>query len=565
MEEGSTDASTYPLLSPLSHEALLEHSNSNLGEEDDEGSIEYKLKLTKITPTRLKHLVTQMQYRVAEGRGECLYEVGVANDGSAIGVSEQDYNETLKTLQQMSRILNYSLTVLHKKVISARPRRVCGEMLVCRPSIQTSLTTLRVAFCGAVDAGKSTLISVLVEGEPDDGCGTARQSVFRHKHELQTGRTSCLSVHLLGFSLSGRVIHQHEMTSDIRKQFDSSGMRIVALYDLAGSEKYLSTCTVPALSAWEPDIGCVTIDVVRGVQSMTKEQTRLCVNLGFPWFVVLTKIDLVEPYKVLTVLDEIKEFVRLQGSDFDSFIVERVDQLSSIISHESSSGWSRNIIPIIPTSSVTCERFDILHSLLYRSPLLHNWELARKMPLHVTLTKHSFFPDLGSVYHGLVNQGTIKIRDRVMFGPSKNAEFVHAYVRSLHVQSVPVHETHAGAEVTMILDVEYDCHAKGYIPFRPGMVLAFRAPSAGYSFAAQMIILRSNFRIGAEPIIQCRSIRQCALIQTIDWDTQSAPELSEQALVKLRWLYRPEYIAPGFRMTAILCGVAAVGTVVDTE
>ena len=47
-----------------------------------------------------------------------------------------------------------------------------------------------MAVTGNVDAGKSTLLGVLTHGVLDDGRGVARQKLFRHKHEIETGRTS---------------------------------------------------------------------------------------------------------------------------------------------------------------------------------------------------------------------------------------------------------------------------------------------------------------------------------------------------------------------------------------
>lgn len=47
-----------------------------------------------------------------------------------------------------------------------------------------------MAVTGNVDAGKSTLLGVLTHGVLDDGRGVARQKLFRHKHEVETGRTS---------------------------------------------------------------------------------------------------------------------------------------------------------------------------------------------------------------------------------------------------------------------------------------------------------------------------------------------------------------------------------------
>lgn len=76
-----------------------------------------------------------------------------------------------------------------------------------------ALAELRMAVIGNVDAGKSTMLGVLTRGGLDDGRGKARVNLFRHKHEIESGRTSsvgmevrlfafllvCLSVHRLSF------------------------------------------------------------------------------------------------------------------------------------------------------------------------------------------------------------------------------------------------------------------------------------------------------------------------------------------------------------------------------
>ena len=68
--------------------------------------------------------------------------------------------------------------------------------------------SLRVAVVGNVDAGKSTLLGVLTHGELDNGRGTARQRLFRHKHEMETGRTSSVGNDILGFDSEGRVVNK---------------------------------------------------------------------------------------------------------------------------------------------------------------------------------------------------------------------------------------------------------------------------------------------------------------------------------------------------------------------
>lgn len=58
---------------------------------------------------------------------------------------------------------------------------------------------------GNVDVGKSTLLGVLTQGELDNGRGRARLNLFRHLHEIESGRTSSISHEILGFNSKGQV------------------------------------------------------------------------------------------------------------------------------------------------------------------------------------------------------------------------------------------------------------------------------------------------------------------------------------------------------------------------
>lgn len=54
------------------------------------------------------------------------------------------------------------------------------------------------------------MLGVLVKGDLDDGRGKARVNLFRHKHEIETGRTSSVGMEIMGFDTVGQVV-----TSDI--------------------------------------------------------------------------------------------------------------------------------------------------------------------------------------------------------------------------------------------------------------------------------------------------------------------------------------------------------------
>ncbi|CAK4171056.1 unnamed protein product [Aphanomyces euteiches] len=66
--------------------------------------------------------------------------------------------------------------------------------------------TLRIAFVGNVDSGKSSLIGTLIRGELDDGRGLSRQAIFRHKHEIDSGRTSSIATAYMGFDANGEQV-----------------------------------------------------------------------------------------------------------------------------------------------------------------------------------------------------------------------------------------------------------------------------------------------------------------------------------------------------------------------
>lgn len=50
------------------------------------------------------------------------------------------------------------------------------------------------------------MLGVLVKGGLDDGRGKARVNLFRHKHEMESGRTSSVGMEIMGFDVHGEVV-----------------------------------------------------------------------------------------------------------------------------------------------------------------------------------------------------------------------------------------------------------------------------------------------------------------------------------------------------------------------
>lgn len=56
------------------------------------------------------------------------------------------------------------------------------------------------------DSGKSTLIGVLSSSGLDDGRGAARSLVLRHRHEQENGRTSAVTMEIMGYAKDGQQV-----------------------------------------------------------------------------------------------------------------------------------------------------------------------------------------------------------------------------------------------------------------------------------------------------------------------------------------------------------------------
>ena len=68
------------------------------------------------------------------------------------------------------------------------------------------------AVAGAEASGKSTLVAMLSnghDGKPllDNGHGSARLMTLKHKHEIESGKTSSLGHHSVAYARNGSVLN----------------------------------------------------------------------------------------------------------------------------------------------------------------------------------------------------------------------------------------------------------------------------------------------------------------------------------------------------------------------
>lgn len=86
--------------------------------------------LVNLSTSRFEHLVTQLKWRLAEGGGEALYELGVEDDGRLAGLPAEELSESIATLQRMASRLGASAQVIRERHLPNTLKVV--EMLVRR-------------------------------------------------------------------------------------------------------------------------------------------------------------------------------------------------------------------------------------------------------------------------------------------------------------------------------------------------------------------------------------------------------------------------------------------------
>lgn len=469
--------------------------------------------------------------KLMEGQGECLYEIGFCNEG--------EYDKKLVEVKSTAvSVRAHAIPICQKRNVNGE---MGGEVLV-REVSENSCVNLRLCVCGNVDAGKSTIIGVLTTGEKDNGRGSARQKVFTHRHEQDTGRTSSIAHRYIGFDIHSNPTNYNTTTNRMTdpKQLLTNSSKIVALYDLAGHERYLRT-TLFGLASAKPDYAIVVVSANNGIQKMTKEHICVCLALKIPFFVIITRIDATPLNVYQNTLESIEKLVKLPGIRKLPYVIKNSDDVIICTKNLKED----KIVPIIPVSSVTHENVDLLRKFLNLIPICSNWHELLDKPTECVIDSMYQVPGIGLVVAGLITKGRVSIGDNLDIGPDDRGHYKSVQIKSIHINNNHKKTVEAGK----VAAFSFSKH-RHHLHVRKGMVLIeSKAPHhAVWEFKAEIKILfhSTTIKIGYQPVIHCGSIRQSASIISID--KSECLRTGDKAIVKFKFMYRPEYICPGTKM-----------------
>ncbi|MGH0158740.1 UNVERIFIED_CONTAM: hypothetical protein FKN15_036504 [Acipenser sinensis] len=509
----------------------------------EEGNIEYKLKLVNPTQYRFEHLVTQMKWRLQEGRGEAVYQIGVEDNGLLVGLSEEDMRASLKTLRRMAEKVGADIAVIREREVdydSDIPRKI-AEVLVRKVPDDQQFLDLRVAVLGNVDSGKSTLLGVLTQGELDNGRGRARLNLFRHLHEIQSGRTSSISFEIMGFNSKGEVVNYSE--SRTAEEICERASKMITFIDLAGHHKYLKT-TIFGLTSYCPDFAMLVVGANTGIAGTTREHLGLAMALKVPIFIVVSKVDLCTKNTTERTVKQLERILKQPGCNKVPMLVATADDA---VTAAQQFALSPSITPIFTLSSVSGENLDLLKVFFNILPPLSNSKEQEELMQQLTefqVDEIYTVPEVGTVVGGTLYSGICREGERLVVGPTDDGNFLELKVCSIQRNRSGCRVLRAGQAATLALgNFDRSLLRKGMVMVSPEM-----NPTICWMFEAEIVLLfhAKTFRKGFQVTVHVGNVRQTAIVGCLHGKDEL--RTGEKAVVRFKFIKHPEYLKVGAKL-----------------
>lgn len=483
--------------------------------------------------------------QIEENNGETIYILGIG-EGDPPGLNEEDLQASVATLKSMAESINCECVQLRDRQEKAG---VVAEFLLRVRADEKDFMEVRVAVVGNVDAGKSTLLGVLTHGELDNGRGFARMKLFRHKHEMESGRTSSVGNDILGFDSQGKVVNKPEHGNLDWVKICEQSSKVITFIDLAGHEKYLKT-TVFGMTGHAPDFSMLMVGANAGVVGMAKEHLGLALALNVPVYVVVTKIDMCPPNVLQETLKMLQKLLKSPGCRKIPVLVQSLDDV--VVS--ATNFTSQRMCPIFQVSNVSGENLELLRMFL--NLLSTRINSSSGEPAEFQIDDTFSVPGVGTVVSGTTLKGIIHLNDVMLLGPNAVGQFQPVPVKSIHRKRMPVAEVRAGQTASFSLKkIKRSQIRKGMVMVHPRV-----EPKACWEFEGEILVLHhpTTISVKYQAMVHVGSIRQTATIMTMSTEHLRT---GDKATVRFRFIKNPEYLRRDMRLVFREGRTKAVGTV----
>ncbi|KAI1503321.1 P-loop containing nucleoside triphosphate hydrolase protein [Biscogniauxia marginata] len=536
------------------HEELDILDSLNLGDPEPQIPLRDLLLAPAEDEASRQKLTQYIEERLAEGHGEAVFDLGFENNGDSMRLTRAEWDATLARLRDTAKKLRADCDILLTKNVGgdveaestsaengSKETDCTGKVLIRQaPSSVEDVIETRIAVVGNVDAGKSSMLGVLVKGDLDDGRGKARVNLFRHKHEIETGRTSSVGMEIMGFDSMGKVITSE--TPGRKLSWEEIGKRsakVITFSDLAGHERYLRT-TVFGLLSSSPNYCLLMVAANNGLIGMSKEHLGIALALNVPIMVVVTKIDICPPHILEQTLQQITKILKSPAArKMPIFINSREECINTATQFV-----SQRICPVFQVSNVTGQNLDLVRTFLNILP--HHGRYDSDAPFEFQVNDTFSVPFVGTVVSGIVKSGVIHAGDNVLIGPDSLGQFIQTSIRSVERKRIGVPAASAGQSASFALrKVRRKDVRKGMVvlPKLEGQSL----PKVYQEFVAEVLILShaTTIKKKYQAMLHVGPVSQTCAIIDVD---RPYIRTGDRATVAFRFVQRPEYLAPGDRL-----------------
>jgi len=493
--------------------------------------------------------------RLQEGHGEAVFDIGFENNNQSMRLNKDEYDTALERLKAAADkkkaacnvlLTNYVHGDFEAESTTAAAKdgkdQYCSAKVLLRqhPTSIENVIETRIAVVGNVDAGKSSMLGVLVKGDLDDGRGRARVNLFRHKHEIESGRTSSVGMEIMGFDTTGAVITSE--TPGRKLSWDEIGRRsakVITFTDLAGHERYLRT-TVFGLLSSSPNYCLLMVAANNGLIGMSKEHLGIALALNVPIMVVITKIDICPPNILEQTIQQITKILKSPAArKMPIFIRNREECVNTATQFV-----SQRICPIFQVSNVTGENLDLVRTFLNILP--HHGRYDSDAPFEFHVNDTFSVPFVGTVVSGIVKSGVVHAGDNILVGPDSLGQFTATSIRSIERKRIGVPAASAGQSASFALK---KMRRKDV---RKGMVVLPKIegqpmPQVYREFVAEVLILShaTTIKTKYQAMLHVGPVSQTCAIIDVD---RPYIRTGDRATVAFRFVQRPEYLAKGDRI-----------------
>ncbi|KAI4814787.1 P-loop containing nucleoside triphosphate hydrolase protein, partial [Aureobasidium sp. EXF-8845] len=392
--------------------------------------------------------------RLEEGHGEALFDLGLEDNGDSMNFDKNDWDFALARLHSVTESIGADYRILMTKnvggddevEVSPKEKACSGKLMIRRrPNSVDNVIETRIAVVGNVDAGKSTMLGVLVKGGLDDGRGKARVNLFRHKHEIESGRTSSVGMEIMGFDSKGEVVMASTAGRKLSwEEIGNRSAKVIGFTDLAGHERYLRTTVFGMLSS-EPNYCLLMVAANNGLIGMSKEHLGIALALNVPVMVCITKIDICPPHILQQTITQLTKILKSPGARKIPIFIKNKEECINTATQF----ISQRICPVFQVSNVTGQSLDLVRTFLNIIP--HHGHYDAEAPFEFHINDTFSVPFVGTVVSGVVKSGVVHAGDTILVGPDGLGNFTTTSIRSIERKRIGVPACSAGQSASFAL------------------------------------------------------------------------------------------------------------------